>query len=75
VLEVLVHHGPKSHAFTSLPKANRGEQVPSPHIAELRGNRVHIDTEPPALVALDGQTVGRTPVTFQVLPQAVLFKI
>jgi diacylglycerol kinase (ATP) len=75
VLEVLVHHGPKSQAFTSLPKAIRGEQVPSPNIAELRGNRVRIEAEPPLRLAVDGRVIGRTPASFDVLPRAVLLKI
>ena len=75
VLEVLVHHGPKAQAFTSLPKSIRGEQVPSLHIAELRGNRVRIDADPPMTVAVDGHVVGTTPASFEVLPQAIHLKI
>ena len=75
ILEVLVHHGPKAQAFTSLPKAIRGEQVPSPHIAELRGNRVRVEADPPMRVAVDGRILGWTPASFDVLSQAVLLKI
>jgi diacylglycerol kinase (ATP) len=75
VLEVLVHHGPRSAAFTSLPKAYKGEQVPSPHIAELRGNRVRIEADPPMPVAVDGRPFGRTPATVEVRAQALLLKI
>jgi len=75
VLEVLVHHGPRSSAFTSLPKAIRGEQVPSPHIRELRGNRVRVEADPPMPVAVDGRPFGRTPVTVDVLHRALLLKI
>ena len=75
ILEVLVHHGPKSSAFTSLPKSHRGEQVPSPHIAELRGNRVHVEAEPRLRVAVDGRAIGWTPVSFEVLPRAVALKV
>ncbi|MFN2545059.1 MAG: diacylglycerol kinase family protein [Actinomycetota bacterium] len=75
ILEVLVHHGPRSHAFTSLPKAYRGEQVPSPHITELRGNRVSVEADPPLPVAVDGRPLGRTPARFDVLPQALLLKV
>jgi diacylglycerol kinase (ATP) len=75
VLEVLVHHGPRSAAFTSLPKAYKGEQVPSPHIAELRGNRVRIEAEPPMPIAVDGRPFGRTPATVEVRAQALFLKI
>jgi diacylglycerol kinase (ATP) len=75
VLEVLIHHGPRSAAFTSLPKASKGEQVPSPHIAELRGNRVHIEADPPMPIAVDGRPFGRTPASVDVRAQALLLKI
>jgi diacylglycerol kinase (ATP) len=75
VLEVLVHHGPRSAAFTSLPKASKGEQVPSPHIAELRGNTVRIEADPPMPVAVDGRPFGRTPATVENMAQALLLKI
>ena len=75
VLEVLVHHGPRSAAFTQLPKASKGEQVPSPHIAELRGNHVRIEADPPMPVAVDGRPLGQTPITVEVLAQALLLKI
>ena len=75
VLEVLVHHGPKSQAFTSLPKSHHGEQVPSPHIAELRGNRVRVVTDPALRVAVDGLAIGRTPAVFEVLPRALRLKV
>ena len=57
ILEVLVHHGPRAAAFTSLPKAIRGEQVPSPHIAELRGNRIRIEADPPHRLAYNWHTI------------------
>jgi len=75
ILEVLVHHGPKSSAFTSLPKAYRGEQVPSPHITELRGSRVSITADPALPVAVDFRRIGRTPASFEVLPQALWLKV
>ena len=75
VLEVLAHHGPRSQAFLSLPKSHRGEQVPSAHIAELRGNRVRVEADPALRVAVDGRPVGRTPASFDVLPRAILLKV
>jgi diacylglycerol kinase family enzyme len=75
VFEVLVHHGPRSQAFTTLPAAIQGEQLPSPHITEMRGNRVRVTSDPALAVAVDGRAVGRTPASFEVLPRAVLLKV
>jgi diacylglycerol kinase family enzyme len=75
VLDVLVHHGPKSEAFTLLPRMYTGEQVPNPHIRELRGRRVRISADRPLPVVADGEVLGTTPATFQVLPEALTLKI
>jgi YegS/Rv2252/BmrU family lipid kinase len=75
VFDVLVHHGPRSAAVTSLPKAIRGEQVPSPHIAELRGNRIRVEADPPMPLAIDGRPLGRTPASIEVRHHALMLKI
>lgn len=76
VLDILVFHGPKSDEFTTLPRKERGEQVPSLHIDELRAKiGVKIESTRPLLVHADGVPVGVTPAKFVVLPGAVRFKI
>jgi diacylglycerol kinase family enzyme len=37
----------------------------------LRGRRVHVTTAVPLPVEVDGETPGTTPVTFEVVPQAL----
>ena len=75
VLDVLVMRGPKSDAFTMLPQIYRGEQVPSPHIVELRGKDVRIQGDRPLPLAVDGEPIGSTPAAFRAIPGAILFKI
>jgi diacylglycerol kinase (ATP) len=75
LLDVQVSTGPKSEAFTLLPKVYRGEHVPHPHIKELRGKVIAVEAERPLPVEGDGEVLGTTPVTFTVLPQVVRLKI
>jgi diacylglycerol kinase (ATP) len=74
-LEVLVFKGPKSDSFRLLPKIYRGEHLPNPNIVELRARTVSIDGEHPLPVEADGEVLGRTPATFEVVPQAIRVKI
>lgn len=76
VLDVLIFKGPKSDAFTFLPKVYRGEHVPHDRIAELRVKRVlHVEADRPLPIEADGEVLGLTPATFEVVPQAVLMKL
>jgi diacylglycerol kinase (ATP) len=75
LLDVQISTGPKSEAFTLIPKIYRGEHVPHPHIKEMRGRVITVDAERPLPVEADGEVLGTTPATFTVLPQVVRLKI
>jgi YegS/Rv2252/BmrU family lipid kinase len=75
ILDAQISIGPKSEAFTLLPKIYRGEHVPHPHIKEMRGRAIAVDAERPLPVEGDGESLGTTPATFTVLPQIVRLKI
>jgi diacylglycerol kinase (ATP) len=76
VLDVLVFTGPKSDAFTMLPRVYRGEHVPHPHIQEFRvKNALTIEADRPLPLEADGEVLGTTPATFGVVPQAIRMKL
>jgi len=75
VLDVLVMAGPKSDAFTLLPKIYRGSHLPHPNIVELQAGRVRIETDPPFQVEADGETLGTTPATFEVIRNPIRLKV
>lgn len=75
LLEVQISTGPKSEAFTLIPKIYRGEHVPHRHIKELRGRVIEVDGERPLPVEGDGEVLGTTPARFTVMPEAVALKI
>jgi YegS/Rv2252/BmrU family lipid kinase len=76
VLDVLLFTGPKSDAFTLLPKVYRGEHVPHPHIKEFRvKDSLTIEADRPLPLEADGEVLGYTPATFHVVPQAIRMKL
>jgi diacylglycerol kinase family enzyme len=74
-LDVLVMVGPKSDAFTMLPKIYRGAHLPHHNIVELRASRVRVETDPPVQIEADGETLGTTPATFEVLRTPIRVKV
>lgn len=76
VLDVLIFRGPKSDSFTLLPKVYRGEHIPHPHIEELRvRNRLTVEADRPLPIEADGEVLGFTPATFEVIPHVIRMKL
>jgi diacylglycerol kinase (ATP) len=75
LFDVQISTGPKSEAFTTIPKMYRGEHVPNPHVKELRGREITVEADRPLAVQADGEFLGTTPATFAVIPQALTLKI
>jgi diacylglycerol kinase (ATP) len=75
LFDVQINTGPRSEAFTMIPKMYRGEHVPNPHIKELRGREITVEADRTLPVQADGEFLGTTPATFTVLPQAITLKI
>ncbi|MDP9243448.1 MAG: diacylglycerol kinase family lipid kinase [Actinomycetota bacterium] len=76
VLDVLVLKGPKSDSFTMLPKVYQGDHLPHPHIVELRArSEIRVEADRPLPIEADGELLGTTPATFEILPQAIGLKI
>jgi diacylglycerol kinase family enzyme len=77
VLDALVFVGPKSDAYRLLPRVFRhGDHVPDPGIRELRAKlTVQVESDRWMPVVADGEEIGRTPVTFQILPQPIRLKL
>jgi diacylglycerol kinase (ATP) len=77
VIDTLIFHGPRSDAYTMLPRMFRhGDHIPDPHIAEKRAKiRVAVDADQPLPIVADGTVIGTTPATFMVVPQQILVKL
>ena len=74
-LDVLVMVGPKSDAFTTLPKVYRGTHLPHRNIAELRASRVRVEADPPFVIEADGELLGTTPATFEIIRTPIRLKV
>jgi YegS/Rv2252/BmrU family lipid kinase len=74
-LDVLVMVGPKSDAFTMLPKIYRGTHLPHRNIVELRAGRVQVDADLPFQIEADGEILGTTPATFEVIRNLIRVKV
>jgi YegS/Rv2252/BmrU family lipid kinase len=76
VLDVLVFKGPKSDSFTMIPKVYRGEHVPHDHVEEFRvRHELTIEAERPRPIEADGEVLGSTPATFEILAQPLRMKL
>ena len=76
ILDVMIFKGPKSDSFTMLPRVYRGVHVPNDHVVEMRAREhVHVRADRPLPIEADGEPLGTTPVTFEILPQVVQMKI
>jgi YegS/Rv2252/BmrU family lipid kinase len=76
VLDGVVFKGPKSDAFTMIPKIYRGEHVPHPHIEELRvKSELVVEADRPLPIEADGEVLGNTPATFAVIPHPIKMKL
>ncbi len=74
-LDLMIWTGPKSDAFRLLPKMFQGEHVPHDRIREHRARHIHVDAGRPLPVEADGVWLGFTPLTVELLREAVVLRI
>src|SRR5262245_28853401 len=75
LFDVLVMTGPTSDSFTLLPKMYRAEHLPSPTISEWKVRAVDVVPERPWPVQADGEFLGWTPATFEIIRRPIRIKI
>jgi diacylglycerol kinase (ATP) len=74
-LDALVMKGPKSDAFTMIPKLYRGEHLPHRNILEFKAKTVGVESERPYPVEADGHPLGTTPASFEIIRHPIAVKI
>jgi diacylglycerol kinase (ATP) len=75
LLDIQIEHARKRDAIAILPKVYKGEHLPHPDIEEAKRVRASITSEVPLLIEADGEVLGTTPATFEVLPDIVRLKV
>jgi diacylglycerol kinase (ATP) len=73
---VIMGSAPKGQAMAELKLLYTGDHVNRPHVRVLRGRKVTVapvaETRGfPVLIELDGESAGRLPATFEILPRAL----
>lgn len=58
-------------ALWQLPRLLRGTHVTHPKVRYFTGQALAVEADPPTEVQLDGDSLGRTPATFQLRPGAI----
>ena len=75
MLDVLVMVGPKTDAATLVPKIYKGAHLPHRNIVELRASQVRLEAYPPLHLEADGEILGTTPASFEVVRKAIWLKV
>jgi diacylglycerol kinase (ATP) len=72
---VLIGDVGKVDFLTTAPKLYKGKHVSHPKIEVVRTARVEVDAAEHLPIELDGEQVGTTPATFEVVPGAVRVRV
>ncbi len=72
---VQVWRGGRKELFEPLTKTRTGEHLTSPNVREYQSGRVVIDADQPMLIEADGEVLGTTPATLDIIPKALNIKI
>jgi YegS/Rv2252/BmrU family lipid kinase len=72
---VLIGDVSKADFATTAPKLYRGGHVSHPKVELLRSSRVVVDSAQPLPVEVDGEQLGTTPATFEVVPEALRLRV
>jgi diacylglycerol kinase (ATP) len=75
MLDVLIGEGSKLDAIRALQKMPSGTHVPDKTIREYLADRVTLDGPEPLMIEADGEVLGMTPATFDLVPNAITLKI
>jgi diacylglycerol kinase (ATP) len=75
LLDIQIEHTSRREAIALMPKVYRGEHVPHPDIEEAKRVRVSIEADRPLRVEADGELLGFTPASFEVIRDAVNLKV
>jgi diacylglycerol kinase (ATP) len=72
---VLIGDVSKVDFLTTAPKIYKGKHVHHPKVEVLRSKRVEVDAPVQLPIELEGEQVGTTPATFEVVPGALHIRV
>lgn len=75
LFHVQLWRGSVADVFRKTPRIRRGDHTRDPDVQEYRSSTVEVHTSEPILVEADGEVIGTTDATFDLLPRALRLKI
>ena len=75
LLDIQIEHARKREAIAMMPKVFKGEHVPHPDIVEAKRVKVSIESDRPLRIEADGEVLGFTPASFELLKDALTLKV
>ncbi|MDQ4095732.1 MAG: diacylglycerol kinase family lipid kinase [Actinomycetota bacterium] len=75
VFDIQIEHARKKEAIALMPKVYKGEHVPHPDIEESKRVRVSVTADRPLLVEADGEVLGESPASFELLRDLLRLKV
>ena len=75
LLDIQIEHARKREAIALMPKIYKGQHVPHPDIEEAKRVRVTIDADRPLRIEADGEVLGHTPASFEVIKDVISLKV
>ncbi len=75
LLDIQIDHARKKDAIAMMPKVFKGAHLPHPSVKEAKRVKVSITSDRPLLIEADGEVLGHTPATFEVLRDVLALKV
>ena len=75
LLDIQIEHARKREAIAIMPKVFKGEHLPHPDIEEFKRVRCSVTSDRPLLIEADGEVLGHTPASFEVIRDLVNLKV
>ena len=75
LFDIQVEHARKREAIAMMPKVFKGEHLPHPDIEEFKRVRCTVTSDRALRIEADGEVLGHTPATFEVLKDLINLKV
>lgn len=75
LFDIQIEHARKREAIAIMPKVYKGTHIPHPDIFEAKRVRLSVECDRPILIEADGELLGTTPASFEVLKDAINLKV
>lgn len=75
LFDVQIEHARKKDAIAMMPRVFKGAHLPHPDVKEAKRVRCSITSDRPLLIEADGEVLGYTPASFEVLRDLISLKV